>query len=201
MTKTDARRRADPGAVEAAIRDLIRALGLDAADEPELERTPARLAELYREIFAGLDPSTEPDLAIFPRPPSAARDLVVVRDLPFYSLCVHHFVPFFGHAHVAYLPGDSLIGISGPARLLEHYSRRPQLQERIAAQLADHLERALAPRGVAVVLEARHLCMEMRGIRAMGRVETRVMRGELADARWASLLPADAGAQADAHGA
>jgi len=201
MTKTDARRRADPGAVEAAIRDLIRALGLDAADEPELERTPARLAELYREIFAGLDPSTEPDLAIFPRPPSAARDLVVVRDLPFYSLCVHHFVPFFGHAHVAYLPGDSLIGISGPARLLEHYSRRPQLQERIAAQLADHLERALAPRGVAVVLEARHLCMEMRGIRAMGRVETRVMRGELADARWASLLPAAAEAQADAHGA
>ena len=199
--KTDARRRVDPGAVEAAVAELIRALGLDAADEPELARTPARLAELYREIFAGLDPSAAPDLAIFPRPPSAGREVVVVRDLPFYSLCVHHFVPFFGHAHVAYLPGDSLIGISGPARLLEYYSRRPQLQERIASQLADHLERALAPRGVAVVLEARHLCMEMRGIRAVGRVETRVMRGELADARWASLLPPAAGAQTDAHGA
>lgn len=200
MTKTDGRRRVDPGAVEAAISDLIRALGLDAADEPELDRTPARLADLYREIFSGLDPSAEPDVAIIPRPPSAAREVVVVRDLPFYSLCVHHFVPFFGHAHVAYLPGDSLIGISGPARLLEHYSRRPQLQERIASQLSDHLERALRPRGVAVVLEARHLCMEMRGVRATGRVETRVMRGELADARWASLLPPAVGAHIDAHG-
>ena len=196
---SDGRRRVDPQAVEAAIRGLIDALGLDPRTEPELGQTPARLADLYREIFSGLDPSSEPDLAIFPRPTTDAQELVVVRDLPFYSLCVHHFVPFFGHAHVAYLPGDSLIGISGPARLLEHYARRPQLQERIAAQLAGHLERALAPRGVAVVLEARHLCMEMRGVRAPGRVETRIVRGELADPRWAGILPVADGARADAH--
>ena len=198
---TEPRCRVDRAAVEAAMQTLIRSLGLDPADEPELERTPSRVADLYQEIFAGLDPVSEPDLAIIRRPESAARDLVVVRDLPFYSLCVHHFVPFFGHAHVAYLPGDSLIGISGPARLLDHYARRPQLQERIATQLADHLERALAPRGVAVVLEARHLCMEMRGIRTPGRVETQVLRGELADARWATLLPVSDGARPDAHGA
>ena len=195
------RSRIDREAVERAFAAVIDALGLDAASEPELARTPARVADLYQEIFAGLDPAPEPDLAIIPRTASLPGDeLVVVRDLPFYSLCVHHFIPFFGHAHIAYLPGDSLVGISGPARLLEHYSRRPQLQERIASQLADHLERALAPRGVAVVLEARHLCMEMRGIRAPGRVETRVLRGELAGPRGLAIFPPQAGHQ-DLHGA
>jgi GTP cyclohydrolase I len=89
---------------------------------------------------------------------------------------------------VAYLPGDTLIGISGAARLLEYYSHRPQLQERLGQQVADHLERLIQPRGVAVVLEARHLCMEMRGARARGVVETRAVRGELADPRWAASL-------------
>ncbi len=88
---------------------------------------------------------------------------MLARDLPFHSVCVHHFVPFFGRALIAYLPGERIIGISGLARLLDRYARRPQLQERITTQIADHLERLLAPRGVAVVLEARHLCMEMRG--------------------------------------
>jgi GTP cyclohydrolase I len=118
---------------------------------------------------------------------------VVVRDLPFHSLCVHHLVPFFGRAHIAYLPGDRIIGISGAARLLDHYARRVQLQERITRQIADHLERLVQPRGVAVMLEARHLCMEMRGIRKLGRVETRVVRGALAAPRWAGVLPAPRG--------
>jgi GTP cyclohydrolase I len=181
---------ADRAAVEKAVTELIRALGLDARTEPELGATPARVADLYAEALAGLDPAGEPDLATFPAPAGAGEQLVVVRGLSFHSLCVHHLVPFFGHADVAYLPGDRLIGASGPAHLLERYARRPQLQERITAQVADHLERALSPRGVAVVLRARHLCMEMRGVRQRAVLETRVMRGALAEPRWAGLFPA-----------
>ncbi len=176
----------DPTAVERAVADLLRALGLSAATEPELAQTPARVAELYREVLSGLDPAATPDLATFPH--DGQGDLVVVRDLEFHSLCVHHMVPFFGRATIAYLPGDTLVGISAPARLLEVYSRRPQLQERLGQQIADHLERLVRPRGVAVVIEARHLCMEMRGIRRRGLVETRAVRGELADPRWAGVL-------------
>ncbi len=176
----------DRAAVEKAVAELVRALGLDAATEPELAETPARVADLYREIFGGLDPATAPEVATIPH--EGRGDLVVVRDMPFHSLCVHHFVPFFGRALVAYLPGDRLLGISAMARLLDHYARRPQLQERIGQQIADHIERLARPRGVAVVLEGRHLCMEMRGIRRYGLVETRTVRGELADARWAPSL-------------
>jgi GTP cyclohydrolase I len=176
----------DSAAARRAIADLIRALGLDPALEPELEETPARVADLYRELLSGLDPANDPDLATFPH--QGQGDLVVVRDMPFHSLCVHHFVPFFGRALVAYLPGETLVGISGAARLLEHYSKRPQLQERLGQQIAEHLEQLIHPRGVAVVLEARHLCMEMRGIRKTGIVETRTVRGELADPRWADTL-------------
>ena len=178
--------RADNAAVERAMAELIRALGLSAEREPELAQTPARVADLYRELLAGLDPATHPDLVTFPH--AGQGDLVVVRDLEFHSLCVHHFVPFFGRALVAYLPGDTLVGISAAARLIEHYSHRPQLQERLGQQVADHLEALIHPRGVAVVLEARHLCMEMRGVRKRGVVETRAVRGELADPRWAASL-------------
>ncbi len=192
----------DRRAVARAVADLIRALGLDERTEPELRETPARVADLYAEIFSGLDPAAVPELATFPHDtkPGAAPgdDLVVIRDLPFHSLCVHHLVPFFGRAHIAYLPGPRIIGISGAARLLDLYARRPQLQERITSQIADHLERLVAPLGVAVMLEARHLCMEMRGVRKHGRVETRVVRGALAEPRWAGVLPA---ARADANGA
>lgn len=184
MSKAPAR---DPAAVERAIAELIRALGLDPREEPELAGTPARVADLYREIFSGLEPIAEPDLAKFPHADSG-EELVVLRDLPFHSLCIHHFVPFFGRATIAYVPSGTLVGISGPARLLEHYARRPQLQERIGQQVADHLERLIAPRGVAVLIEARHLCMEMRGIQKTAWVETRALRGTLADPRWNEAL-------------
>ncbi|MBI1796476.1 MAG: GTP cyclohydrolase I [Candidatus Eisenbacteria bacterium] len=189
----------DRAAVARAVAALIGALGLDEAAEPELRDTPARVADLYAEVFSGLDPRAAPEIATFEHVGGAdAEQLVAVRDLPFYSLCVHHFVPFFGRAHIAYLPGETIIGISGAARLLEHYARRPQLQERITAQIADHLERLLRPRGVAVALEARHLCMEMRGIRTPGTVETRIVRGALAEPRWAGLFaPAREGAAPD----
>jgi GTP cyclohydrolase I len=183
---------ADPAAVERAISDLILALGLDPAAEPELRETPGRLARLYAELFEGLAPGHEPELATFPAS-GGGDQLVAVGGIPFHSLCIHHFVPFFGRARIAYLPGERIVGISGPARLVLHYARRPQLQERMAAQIADHLERLLAPRGLAVLLEARHLCMEMRGIRTPGLVETRVVRGALAEPRWADALRASGG--------
>lgn len=190
----------DRRAVERAVAELLRALGLDEAGEPELRDTPSRVADLYREILSGLDPAAVPELVTFPHAAAPGApggdDLVVVRDLPFHSLCVHHLVPFFGRAHIAYLPGERIIGISGAARLLELYSRRLQLQERITSQIADDLERRVAPRGVAVMLEARHLCMEMRGIRTPGRVETRVVRGALAEPRWAGVFPAPRDADA-----
>src|SRR5436190_5695590 len=179
--------RSDRAAVERAIQDLIQSLGLDPATEPELRDTPARVADLYAEIFRGLDPAAEPEVKLFPHQ-GAGDDLVIVRDLPFHSMCVHHLVPFFGRAHIAYLPDRHIAGISAGARLLDHYAHRPQLQERLTTQIADHLERALAPRGIAVILVARHLCMEMRGVRKAGVVETRVVRGALADPRWAGAL-------------
>ena len=145
---------------------------------PSLSHVSARL----------LDPAAEADLAVFPTQ-GGARELVEVRDLEFHSLCVHHFAPFFGVAHVAYLPDRQLVGISGPARLVDLYSRRPQLQERMGQQIAEHLTRLTKPRGVAVTIVARHLCMEMRGIRRRGEVVTRVRTGELEKPEWSSLLP------------
>jgi GTP cyclohydrolase I len=181
--------RFDRVATVRAMADLIRALGLDPAREPELAGTPERVADLYAEVLAGTDPGAAPTPVTFEAPTGGPADLVTIRDLPFHSLCVHHFVPFFGHAAIAYLPGARLMGISGFARLLDHHARRPQLQERLGRELADDLERRLAPRGLAVVLEARHLCMEMRGVRKPGVVETRVLRGVLAGPEWAGRLP------------
>ena len=169
-----------------AVTGLIRALGLDPDLEPELHATPGRAVDFWTEAFADLEPGAEPELATFPH--AGDRQLVVVRDLVFHSICVHHLAPFFGRALIAYLPDREIIGISAAARLLDFYARRPQLQERIAAQVADHLERLVKPAGVAVVLEARHLCMEMRGVRRLGWVETRVVRGALAEPQWAEAL-------------
>ncbi len=177
---------ADRAAIARAVEGLLAACGLSAADEPHLARTPERVAGLYAEVLAGHDPATEPELATFPH--AGEGDLVLLRDVTFHSICVHHLVPFFGRALIAYLPGDRIIGLSGMARLLERYARRVQLQERLGQQVAEHLERLVAPRGLAVILEARHLCMEMRGIRKAGLVETRIVRGELAEPRWAESL-------------
>jgi len=179
-------RSGDRRALERAASDLIRALPLDLSADPELADSPARIADYYLEALAGLAPGAEPELETFPR--SGGDDLVVVRDLEFHSLCVHHFAPFFGRALIAYVPDAKLLGVSGAARLLDFYARRPQLQERLTAQIADHLERLLAPRGVAVALEARHLCMEMRGVRRRAVLESRVTRGVLAAPEFAALL-------------
>jgi GTP cyclohydrolase I len=173
VTKVDVRTAAH------ALAEALRALGVPA-EGPNLTGTPERVAELWSELFAGLDPAQAPDLAAFPNPDPGAG-LVLARDLPFHAMCAHHLLPFFGRAHVAYLPDKSVVGLGAIARLVDYRARRPTLQENLGTEIADELTRALAPRGVAVLLEARHLCMEMRGARKRARVETSVFRGAMDD--------------------
>ena len=176
----------DRAALEKAAAELLRGLGLSPEGDPELKDSPARIADYLVSACAGALASEPPEFKVFPH--TGDDEVVVVRDLSFHSLCVHHLAPFFGRALVAYLPAGSILGVSGAARLVDFHARRPQLQERLTRDIADHLEQLVRPRGIAVVLEARHLCMEMRGERRPGRVETRVVRGALADARFADVL-------------
>jgi GTP cyclohydrolase I len=157
---------------------FLLALGLDLRD-PELKGTPARVAEMMETLLAGHDPSQAPRLAAIANADRSAG-LVLVRDLPFYSLCVHHMLPFFGVAHIGYLPGDRLAGLGDLAKVVTYFSGRLTLQERIAADAAEFLERGLGARGVAVLLEGRHLCLAMRGQEKEACFETSAYRGELA---------------------
>ncbi len=141
-----------------------------------LEKTPVRAAEAWRELMSGY--GEPPELTTFCASPGARDQIVLPGRLPFHSVCEHHLLPFMGTADFAYLPGERLLGLSKFARLLDHYSRRLQTQENIGAQLADHLEDALAPRGLMIVLRAEHLCMSMRGVHASGHMTvTSVVRG------------------------
>jgi GTP cyclohydrolase I len=152
------RRPVDLEAAERASRDLLHALGADLEDEG-LSDTPRRMAAAYAELLSPIDftATTFPNEAGY-------DDLVVVRDIPFHSLCMHHLLPFHGHAHVAYLPGERIVGLSKLARVVEHFSRDLQVQERLTVQVAGWLEEHLRPRGVGVVLEAEHMCMTIRGV-------------------------------------
>jgi len=153
-------------ALEDAVGDLLDALGVDRSSQG-LADTPARVARLYREFL-----SPEPFRAtMFPND-GGYDGLVVVGDISFSSLCEHHLLPFSGTAHLAYVPGERLIGLSKLPRIVEHLSRRLQVQERLTAQIADLIERELAPRGVGVVLRATHMCMGMRGVRRPGATTT-----------------------------
>jgi len=167
-----------PDAAERAAAHLdaaLRALGV-GPEGPHLTGTPERVARLWAQLFSGLDPANAPDLGAFPNP-SPGAGMVLAARLPFHSMCAHHLLPFFGRAHVAYLPGDSIVGLGVLPRLVDHHARRPTLQEDLAAGVADDLVHAVAPRGVAVLLVGRHLCMEMRGARKRARVETTLWRG------------------------
>ena len=179
-------RNVDRSALVRAASDLIRALALDTASEPELAESPERIADFYLAACASAALTSPPEFKTFSH--TGGDQAVVVRELAFHSLCVHHFAPFFGRARVAYLPDTTILGVSGIARLVDFHARRPQLQERLTLQIADHLEALVRPLGVAVVLEARHLCMEMRGVRRSGVVETRVVRGAMAEPRFADAL-------------
>ena len=179
---------ASPRLEDAArhLAEALRALGIEPAG-PNLADTPARVAELWADLFSGAAPSYE--LTPFPNP-DPGESLVLAAGLPFYAMCAHHLLPFFGRAHVAFLPGDKLIGFGAIAQVVDAAAKKPTLQEQLAAEVADALEQALAPRGVAVLLEGRHLCMEMRGARRRARMETTIWRGVFAtdEARRAEFL-------------
>jgi GTP cyclohydrolase I len=162
---------------EAAIRELLLAVGEDP-DREGLRDTPARVARAYGEIFAGL--YADADAVLDKTFDENHRELVLVRDIPVSSICEHHLLPFSGVAHVGYIPSTSghVTGLSKIARLVDLYARRPQVQERITAQIADALVRKLDPQGVIVVIDAEHLCMSMRGVRKAGsRTTTSAVRG------------------------
>jgi GTP cyclohydrolase I len=155
-------RRIDAQAARRAATDLLAALGADLADEG-LRDTPRRMAAAYAELLTPepFEPTTFPNEGGY-------DELIVVRAIPFHSLCMHHLLPFHGVAHVGYLPGERIIGLSKLGRVVEHFARDLQIQERMTTQIAGWLARELAPRGVGVVLEAEHLCMSLRGVQKLG---------------------------------
>jgi GTP cyclohydrolase I len=168
----------DQERAEAAVRELLLAVGEDP-DRQGLKETPARVARAYREIFAGL--YTDPDTVLETTFDEEHDELVLVTKIPMYSTCEHHLVAFHGMAHVGYIPGKDgrVTGLSKLARLVDLYAKRPQVQERLTAQIADAVMRKLKPRGVIVVVEAEHLCMAMRGVRKAGSVTmTSAVRGQ-----------------------
>ena len=167
----------DEARAAAAIRELLIAVGEDP-DRPGLVDTPARVARAYAETFAGL--RQDPGEILSTTFDENHDELVLVKDIPMYSTCEHHLVPFHGRAHIGYIPGEDgrVTGLSKLARLVEVYARRPQVQERMTGQIADALTDVLKPRGVLVVIEAEHLCMAMRGIRKPGATTvTSAVRG------------------------
>jgi len=166
----DGHGRAGDGRVEAAVREILLEIGEDP-DRQGLERTPERVHRMYTELTAGyhVDPERLINGAIFD---VAYSEMVIVKEIPFYSLCEHHLLPFFGTAAVAYIPRGRVIGLSKIPRIVEMYARRLQVQERLTQQIAEFLQERLAPQGVGVVMEATHLCAAMRGVRKPGTIMT-----------------------------
>jgi GTP cyclohydrolase I len=158
------------------VRGLLEALGLDLED-PNIVDTDQRVARMYAEMFRGLKAGSQPEVTTFPNEEGYSA-MVMEKDIPFYSMCAHHLIPFYGHAHLAYIPGERIVGLSKLARILEFYAKRPQLQERLTEQVVNCLSRELRPQGAMVVIEARHLCVEMRGVKKPGAVTvTSAIRG------------------------
>ena len=171
----------DKARIERAVREILEAIGEDP-DREGLVRPPERVAAMYEEIFAGLTADPADNLAV-----TFAADhdeMIMVKDIPLYSVCEHHLAPFIGRAHLAYIPNANgrITGLSKLARLVDAYSRRPQVQERLTSQIADEIDEKLAPRGVLVVIEAEHLCMSMRGVQKPGPTTvTSAVRGLFRD--------------------
>ena len=167
--------RFDVEAAEDAIRRLIKAVGEDPAREGLLD-SPRRIAAMYREVFEGLE--QDPAAVLSVGFEEGHDELVILREIPFHSMCEHHFMPFHGQAHVGYLPDGRIVGLSKIARAVEIFARRPQVQERLTSQIAECIEQVLDARGVGVVIEAEHLCMTARGVRKPGaKMVTSSMRG------------------------
>jgi len=171
----------DLSRIERAVREILIAIGEDP-ERDGLQQTPARVARMYAEVFAGLREAPDHHLQVLFE--ANHDEMVMVRDISLTSMCEHHLVPFVGKAHVAYIPGDDgrVTGLSKLARLVDAYAKRPQVQERLTAQIADEIERTLQPKGVLVVIEAEHLCMSMRGVKKPGAVTvTSAVRGLFRD--------------------
>jgi len=165
----------DQERIARAVREILEAIGEDPAREG-LRETPRRIAEMYEELFAGLHQDPREVLTTGFQEPH--REMVILKNIPFYSLCEHHFLPFHGRAHVGYVPEGRIAGASKIARAVDILARRPQLQERLTGQIADAIMEGLSPDGVAVVIEAEHLCMTMRGVQKPGTtLVTSAIRG------------------------
>jgi GTP cyclohydrolase I len=172
----ESRKNMDLPKIENAVRDILEAIGEDPDREGLLE-TPQRVARMYAEVFAGLHRDINKDIKVFHG--EGNDEMILIGDIPFYSMCEHHLLPFHGKAHVVYIPRDGKIfGLSKVARIVDTLSRKPQLQEKLTSEIADAIEQAVDARSVCVVLEAEHLCMTMRGIRKPGsKTVTSAMRG------------------------
>ncbi len=167
----------DKARIEKAVREILIAIG-ENPDREGLLETPKRVANMYEEVFAGMHQNPRDLVKVFYE--GTGEDMVIVKDITLYSMCEHHLLPFTGVAHVVYLPNESgeILGLSKVARLVDNISKKPQLQEKLCAELADIIEEAINPRGVCVVIEAEHLCMTMRGVRKPGsRTVTFANRG------------------------
>ena len=165
----------DQDRIARAVREILEAIGEDPGREG-LRETPRRIAEMYEELFAGLHQDPRDVLSTGFQEPH--REMVILKNIPFYSLCEHHFLPFHGRAHVGYVPEGRIAGASKIARAVDILARRPQLQERLTGQIADAIMEGLSPDGVAVVIEAEHLCMTMRGVQKPGTtLVTSAIRG------------------------
>ncbi len=165
----------DQERIARAVREIIEAIG-DTPNRDGLAETPRRIAEMYAELFSGL--AEDPRSVLATTFDESHKEMVVLKDVPFYSLCEHHFLPFHGRAHIGYVPEGRIVGVSKIARVVDILARRPQMQERLTGQIADTIMDALSPDGAAVVIEAEHLCMTMRGVRKPGALMiTSAIRG------------------------
>lgn len=171
---------------EKIVEELLTWLQLDMA-HPDLQDTPRRIAKMYLEVFEGLYQDT-PKMTIFDND-EHYKDMVIVKDIPFSSMCAHHFLPFIGKAHVGYIPTDKYIGLSKIARLVDYYAKRPQVQERLTTNVADGLFNMLSAQGVIVVIEARHLCMGIRGVQKPSSITTTsAIRGDIPKDEFIQLI-------------
>ena len=168
----------DKQRIEAAVKEILCAIGEDPKREGLLE-TPRRVADMYEDIFSGLHSDPKEHLKIFNE--DNHEELIIIRDIPLYSVCEHHLLPFIGKAHIAYIPQNGkVLGLSKFARIVNSFAKRPQLQERLTSQIADFIMDSTNAIGAAVLIEAEHLCMTMRGARAAGSVtQTSALRGRM----------------------
>ena len=166
----------DKERIQNAVREILIAV-CENPDREGLLETPKRVANMYEEIFAGLTEDPKQHIKLFNE--QSNDEMVIVKDIPFYSMCEHHLLPFFGKAHIGYIPSDNkIIGLSKLARIVDNFAKKPQVQERLTSDIADFLNDNLQPKGVAVIMEAEHMCMTMRGARAAGsKTQTSALRG------------------------